>query len=188
MREIKGYCDNMRVEPAGELTATVGKYICSKIGMELVEGTYQALMVLNSKNDFVAGVVVANFRSAGCEISCASETSAAWRPQVMRAVFSYIFDQLGCVRVTAITTKSNKRAREFLERLGFVLEGNLRRGYDGRRDALLYGLLRDECRFLADFEGSLNGQEYPPSANAARSDADGTGSGPDEQGDGGSAS
>jgi RimJ/RimL family protein N-acetyltransferase len=138
--------------PAGPLTDMVGKYIMEKTGMELTSGMYQAFMVVNDQQDFVAGVVITNFRKTDCEISCASETPAAWRPTVCKAIFTYIFEQLDCVRCTSITVKGNKKARSFLEGLGFQLEGNVRLGYDGRRDALIYGLLRSECRFLNDIE------------------------------------
>jgi hypothetical protein len=137
----------------------VGKYMTEKIGMALLPNTYQAMMIVNDQQDFVGGVVISNFRETDCEISCAAETGAAWRPSVMRAVFTYVFNQLGCVRCTSITTKRNKRARDFLEGLGFVLEGNLRLGYDGRQDALIYGLLARECRYLAVDSGTVKDAE-----------------------------
>lgn len=139
----------MIAAPAGALTGMVGAWVAEKTGMELRPGTYQALMVVNDDGNFIAGVVITNFRGTDCEISCASESAMAWRPHVCAAVFKYIFEQLGCVRCTSITTKRNKRARGFLEALGFALEGNLRLGYDGTHDALIYGLLRSECRYLA---------------------------------------
>lgn len=148
----------MKAVPAGKFTEMVGEYLNEKVGIKLRPGSYSAMMVVNDDNDFVAGVVFSNFRDTDIEISTASETPLAWRPHVCRAVFKYIFDQLGCVRCTSITTKSNKKARSFLEALGFQLEGNARLGYDGKRDALIYGLLRSECRFIAD-EGVLGGQE-----------------------------
>lgn len=140
----------MKAVPAGDLTEMVGKYVCDKTGMSLDPGMYQAFMVVNDTDDFVAGVVISNFRQTDCEISCVSETGAAWRPHVCKAIFTYVFKQLGCVRCTSITTKSNTHARRFLEALGFQLEGKLRLGYGGGKDALIYGLLASECRFLAD--------------------------------------
>ena len=168
--------------PAGNLTDMVGAYITEKTGMALAPGMYQAIMVVNDEQDFVAGIVVTNFRKTDCEVSCASETPAAWRPEVCKTVFKYIFEQLGCVRCTSITVKSNRKARAFLEGLGFVLEGNARLGYDGVRDALIYGLLRSECRFLGEPDGEKD------AADAARSHGDGASTDEYEQGVGGSAS
>lgn len=138
----------MIVVPAGNNTELVGQYVGEKCGDTFDPGTYQALAVINDQSQFVAGVVINMYSGYDCRISCATETSAAWRDNVMRGVFNYIFIQLGCVRVTAMVRKGNKRSRKFLEDLGFVLEGNLRLGYDGVKDALVYGLLASECRYL----------------------------------------
>lgn len=171
--------------PAGHLTEMVGQYLNEQTGAEFAPGTYSAMMVVNDDKDFVAGVVFSNFRGTDVEVSCAGETPAAWRPHVCRAIFQYVFDQLGCVRCTSITVKGNKRARDFLTRLGFQLEGNVRLGYDGRRDALIYGLLRSECRFLTDEGDTLNGQEIDPSSTrSAGPGSDGAGAGGGEQGRG----
>lgn len=173
--------------PAGELTEMVGRYVTEKTGLVLVPGMYQAFMIVNDDQDFVAGVVVTNFRNTDCEISCASESPAAWRPSVCRAIFKYVFEQLGCVRCTSITTKGNRKARSFLQSLGFELEGNVRLGYDGRRDALIYGLLRSECRFLADDSEGIDGQEErtdTPGSAGPGSDSGGSGEDEHRVGDG----
>ena len=142
----------MRAVPAAENTELVGRYVGEKCGVQFTPGAYQAFAILNDQGDFCAGVVISNFRDHDCEISCATETSAAWRDHVMRAVFTYVFKQLGCVRCTCIVRKNNKRCRDFLDGLGFVLEGNLRKAYDGVKDALIYGLLAEECRYIVDPE------------------------------------
>ena len=178
----------MMAVPAGNLTTMVGDYVSEKLGMRFVPGTYQAMMVINDEKDFVAGVVFTNYRQLDVEISCVSETPAAWRPHVCRAVFKYVFDQLGCVRCTSITSKGNKRARTFLEGLGFVLEGNIRLGYDGHRDALVYGLLKAECRFLADDCGVDDGEERTEPATGTGPGSDSPSANADERrvGDGAS--
>lgn len=151
----------MLAVPAGNLTHMVGEYVSEKTGMVLQPGMYSAFMVVDDDKNFVAGVTITNFRKTDCEVSCASDAPLAFRPHVCRAIFKYIFEQLGCVRCTSITVKGNRKARSFLEGLGFQLEGNVRLGYDGRRDALIYGLLRSECRFLAD-GGMTDEQEGRP--------------------------
>lgn len=150
----------MMAAPAGTHTELVAEYVKSKIdGLDLTPGQYTAMMVVNDQNDFVAGITFSNYRSHNIEISCASETGTAWRPHVLRAVFTYVFGQLDCVRCTCITSKANKKTRDFLESLGFVLEGNIRLGYGGTKDALIYGLLRSECRYLAGDSEREDGEE-----------------------------
>lgn len=145
----------MRAIPAGENTEMVGAYLKEKTGADLAPGMYSAFAIMSDTEGFMGGVAISNFRGIDCEITCASESPVAFRDSVINAVFTYIFVQLGCVRCTCATTKRNKRTREFLEALGFQLEGNMRLGYDGQRDALIYGLLASECRFLAT--GGTNG-------------------------------
>ena len=160
----------------------VCKYMQEKIGIEFDPTQVQGFAVVADDGTFVGAVLVSNLRYSGdkaidCEISCAAETSMAWRPNVCKAIFGYIFGQLGCVRCTSIVQKNNKRSREFLEALNFQLEGNLRKAYDGFKDALVYGLLAEECKFYGD----LNEQEKrPESAPAARSDGDSASSRADE--------
>lgn len=149
----------MEVRPAGEHTELVAQYVSEKTGGVWTPGMYQALMVVNSKGEFCAGVIVDNYMRIDCRMSVAAETFAVWRPHVLRAIFHYVFVQLGCVRCTATTRKTNMKARAFLEGLGFKLEGNLRKGFDGVKDALIYGLLAEECRFLEGFNDGVGGDE-----------------------------
>lgn len=153
--------------PAGIHTDMVAQYVTEQTGAQFTPGTFAAMMVVDDKRDFVAGIVFSNHRGTDVEVSCAGETPMAWRPWVCKAVFQYVFDQLGCVRCTSITVKGNTRARDFLTGLGFELEGKLRLGYDGTRDALIYGLLRSDCRFLADDSEMVDGEEKQPSGTGS---------------------
>jgi hypothetical protein len=144
-------CDPYKLE-------LVCRYMHEKTDVVFQASQVQGFAILSDDNTFVAGVIVSNVRmhndkAIDCEISCASESSIAWRPEVCRAVFGYVFNQLGCVRCTSITKKNNNKSRAFLEALNFKLEGNVRLGYDGEKDALIYGLLAGDCEFLGDLNG-----------------------------------
>ncbi len=135
-------------------------YMYEKIGVQFDPNEVQGFAVLSDSGDFVAAVLISNLRysdgkAIDCEMSCATESSVAWKPEVLKVVFGYVFGQLNCVRCTSIVRKNNTRSRAFLEALNFQLEGKLRRAYDGQKDALVYGLLAEECKFYGD----LNGQE-----------------------------
>lgn len=138
------------------LDVLVLRYLTEEIGLDISHGTpYIGFAVYTEQNAFVAGVVVSNFRGTNCEVSMAAETANWARKGVMRTIFEYIFDTAGCVRCTCIvaSTASTKRTRRFLLGIGFVLEGNMRRAYDGQSDALIFGLLREHCRFLGGYTG-----------------------------------
>ena len=51
-------------------------------------------------------------------------------------------------RVTALIDPDNRDAVQQVWRMGFKPEGYLRRGYDGERDAAVWGLLPEDCPYL----------------------------------------
>lgn len=96
----------------------------------------------------IAGVVYHDFRyERHIEMSMYSTTPRWATKESLYYFFSYPFIQLNCARVTAVTSETNRHTQRFLERLGFTKEGVLREAYpDG--DAIVYGMLKDECRYL----------------------------------------
>jgi len=72
--------------------------------------------------------------------------------RVMRAMFTAVFSQ--AVRVTALVEPGNEPALKGVKQLGFVYEGFMRLGVEGRRDALMFGMLREDCRYLPGYRGA----------------------------------
>ena len=98
----------------------------------------------------IAGVVYNNYRESNIEMTIAS-TSPHWcKRGILRALFRYPFEQIGCRRVTAIADCMNVHVRGFLSRLGFLQEGEMRRAYRNGNDAVIYGMLREECSWIGD--------------------------------------
>lgn len=65
----------------------------------------------------------------------------------LRECFRYAFETCGVDRVTAQVDEDNEKALDLDRRLGFVDEGRIRKGKDGK-DILILGMLRDECRWI----------------------------------------
>ena len=107
----------------------------------------------------VAGIIFNNFRkkSRDIHLTVAAENKHWMSRQTLRVVFNYVFNQLGCIRLTVVIAKKNKRARKLALGLGFQYEGKLRKGIDGLEDAVIYGMLHNECRWL----GEKNGKQKP---------------------------
>ena len=108
---------------------------------------YVALGVI--KNDeLVGGVVYYNYRHHDIEFAAAF-TNRRWTTRTtLQTLFGYPFHQLSCVRATAIIGRKNKPARDAAEKSGFKVEGVKRRGFDGKQDAIMYGLLKSDCKWL----------------------------------------
>jgi RimJ/RimL family protein N-acetyltransferase len=66
----------------------------------------------------------------------------------LRELFSYPFGQLKVRRMTTITPITNIRAQRADERMGFQPEGIIRSLYENDVDGIVYGMLREECRFF----------------------------------------
>ena len=110
-------------------------------------GACAAIGVVRSGR-LIGGVVWHNFRGHDIEVSAAFDRADWARPSTLSRLFAYPFVQLSCARITALTGRKNKRTRRFLRGIGFREEGVIRRGLDGREDAVIYGMLRSECRVL----------------------------------------
>ena len=94
----------------------------------------------------IAGVVYHDHerKYGDIQMSIAS-TDPGWCTKRSLGVFlGYPFLQLKCNRVTAVCHQRNKRARDFLKRVGFKEEGVLRQKYHPR-DAVVYGMLKKEA-------------------------------------------
>ena len=92
-------------------------------------------------------VVYSRHTTYGCEMTIAS-TSPKWcTRKFLKEAFAYPFVQCGYQRVTFVTTPDNPKTVSLNERLGAVYEGRLRRWF-GDRDGLVYGMLKEECRWL----------------------------------------
>src|SRR5262245_45794654 len=113
----------------------------------LVLDKFVALGVVR-QNRLVGGIVYHNFRGCDVEVVSAFDDARWALPGTLRALFAYPFETLKCVRITAIVARGNKRARRLCEGLGFRFEGVARRAIDGKQDAIIYGMLRQECRWI----------------------------------------
>jgi hypothetical protein len=98
----------------------------------------------------IAGIVWHSYdaRAKNIEGAIASSSPYWASRRVLRFAFEIPFKALGCRRVTARCNASNTKSRRLLERLGFQLEGLLRQAAHDGGDVLIYGLLKEECRFL----------------------------------------
>lgn len=118
-------------------------------------------MVTGDGAAILGAAVFHNFRGHDVEVTlvCAGPRWAT--PGNVRAILHYPFKQLKVKRLTAITSKTNKRARRLLTGLGFHLEGvHPYAGSDGRA-AITYGMYHDDARKW------LDGKEEPLRADAA---------------------
>lgn len=90
----------------------------------------------------VAGVVFNHFE--GCDVHV-TIAGSGWTRSFLQAVGAYVFGQLECLRMTAITEQP--LVEHLAHKLGGQTEGLLRNHFGYGRDGVLIGVLRDEWRY-----------------------------------------
>lgn len=121
--------------------------------------------LLDEKDDsLVAGITFYDHRGPSIMVAGAA-TSARWalNRQIMKELFAYPFVTLGCERLQSTVAVDNRRSRRFTEGLGLREEGLLRRAFYGK-DAILYGMLRDECPWLTEDSHGWQGRRKQQAA------------------------
>ena len=99
--------------------------------------------------DFRDGAVVsvagfANWYGHDVEVFLASSGTLA--RGFLRRAARYAFSELGCIRMTCRVADGSEWVSG-LERLGFVVEGRMRRAFDGQTDMLIMGCMKDEWKY-----------------------------------------
>ena len=99
--------------------------------------------------ELIAGVVFADHDENNVLMHVASNGTRHWMtPAYLAFCFRYPFIALKCERITGLVRSTNFDAQRFDEHLGFVREGQLRRACADGTDMIVYGMLKEECRFL----------------------------------------
>jgi len=112
-------------------------------------GTDCVALGLEEDGELIAGVVFNWYTGPSISMHVAAEPGRRWlNRDFLYRCFAYPFLQLKCNRVTGLVRVDNLDAQRFDEHLGFVREGLIRQGADDKTDFVLYGMLKDECRWL----------------------------------------
>jgi hypothetical protein len=120
--------------------STVAEWVGRMVGKPF-NPPFTAIGVLDTEGTLRGGFVFTSFIDQSIELSLAgkaSMTREAWA-----GVLAYVFDQLGCKRLSVHTRRGNKVMRRQVSRTGFFFEGVARRIY-GNEDGLTFSLTVDD--------------------------------------------
>lgn len=126
----------------------VARFVSEKTGVAFCPP--YAAMGYEREGQIIGGAVFNCFEGHDVHVSVAG---AGWVPGFVEAVGNYVFHQLQCGRMTAITR--DPRVVDYAKRLGGKVEGCLRSHFGPGQDAILIGILRNDWKF---------GISYPPRA------------------------
>lgn len=137
----------------------IAEWAAKQIGVTFAE-PFLSFGVYDGRGVLIGAVVFNNYDGFNVDLSGAGE--GAFTPSVVRAISKYVFDDLGCCRVTLKTRRSNRTVRKLLGK-HFRYESTKRWGFGVGDDALVFRMCRDECSWLG---ANLNGQ-HPVTPAAA---------------------
>lgn len=121
------------------------------VGKRIGEEDFGPANALGVEKDgeLIAGVVFNLYNGPSICMHVAAIPGANWLSKdFLYRCFAYPFIQLKCNRVTGLVRVDNLQAQKFDENLGFVREGVLRKAATDGTDMIIYGMLKEECRWL----------------------------------------
>lgn len=145
-----------KVWPEGPLVlghdTEIGEFVARRIkhmhGAKFVNFTTMGII---RRGELIGGIIFHDHQPEykSVVVSYAFDRPSWASPSVLASISQYVFVQLGCQRMATYTPRKNKRSRKFVEGVGFKLEGCARKAL-GTDDAMVYGMLRNECRWLIE--------------------------------------
>lgn len=123
-------------------------WVSSQVGIDKIGGDNFSSIGIMTDGQLVGGAIYHGYRRHMVDISLATTDKRWCTRKVLRSLFGYPFNQLRVVRLGATCSKKNKDIRNLMDKLGFKLEGCARKAFDGKNDAMVYSMLKTECRWL----------------------------------------
>jgi hypothetical protein len=98
--------------------------------------------------NLVAAVVYDTFSTNSCFVHLASGARKWMSPEFAQVAMAYPFIQCGFPRISCIVSEANFLSIRFTRLFGWTQEGVLRKAGPTGEDLILFGMLREECRWL----------------------------------------
>lgn len=108
---------------------------------------YTTLGLIDGEGRTLAAIVYTDYSRYNICMHIAAEGKRWMSKSFLFAAFDYPFRQIEVDRVTAFVASTNAASRRFVEHIGFSNEGRMRKAHHGD-DLIVYGMLRDECRWI----------------------------------------
>lgn len=67
---------------------------------------------------------------------------------ILKRLFDTAFTDMDCESMIACVREGNKPSEKLIRHLGFRKEGVRRRGWDGKTNMLIFGMLKSECKYI----------------------------------------
>ena len=119
----------------------------------------KCLANLSDDGRILAVVIYDRTSDHDCMMHVASDLSKRWLSrEFLFWVFSIPFVQWGMRRITTLVRADADAVLKFDDGIGWHREGRLRCAFDDGTDAILLGMLKEECRFLDEVKYGKQGR------------------------------
>lgn len=126
----------------------VGNWVREQIGLEWPWPGCHTISLWDD-TEILAAVVYESFDRVSITCHIAGVHGSRWMTkQYLWTIFNYPFEQLKVARINVCVADSNAASKALVEHMGFQKEGQIRKGAPDGGDLIVYGMLREECRFL----------------------------------------
>jgi len=124
------------------------KWARKYLGIKSAPQVFRALSAVDKDDKFACVILLTNFTKRNIDVNIAVDCFLTPRNTIMmfNGLFKMVFDELKAVRSTALIANSNVACQKFVEQIGFVKEGTMRKAYNDDEDMLIYGFLESEYR------------------------------------------
>lgn len=131
-------------------------YLTRKTGVDVTTASFQPpqwfCATVRDDEGYIDAVLACEFRTpTHATFSAAIGDARFMSRRFLRSIFTALFSQ--AARLTAEVDVDNRASLRIVPRLGFVYEGYCRLGINGVRDAYVFGMLKEDCRFLPGYSG-----------------------------------
>lgn len=104
------------------------------------------------EDEKILGVIIfCNYDGNNIFVHTALDTPRACQRKVIKLMFNYIFNQIGCNRATATCDNDNSKVKKLIKGLGFEKEGLMKNAMqidETYVDAAVYGILKENCQWV----------------------------------------
>lgn len=147
-------------------------FMVEELGLDLsrqqLDGpSWFTVTVRNDHDTVVAALACEFWATFDCKFTAAIADERAITPKLLHVIFGTLFQR--AVRITAEVDPDNTESIDRLERLGFVYEGFKRKGLDGVNDAMMFGMLVEDCKFYPGVRAAPEPEPEAPDGIPAES-------------------
>lgn len=127
----------------------IARYVASGLQLKADEMLRGYAMAIIRSGQILGGVVFSDYRPNDSAWISIYTTDKHWcTAKCLKQIFGIGFDALHCRRLNALIRADNQNSISLSERCGFVREGKMRSYFADGVDALVFGMLRNECKFI----------------------------------------